>query len=257
MTPATPNKAGIRPFKRVGWKKRIGCITPAVLEMIAFDFYRFAPDGVVLVGVTDETNSWAPEDIDQVLKSAVDSARYLGGRHVDFVVHAGAAHVASRGPGFDRVFLADIEAQAGVKATTSVRSAIDAMRHLAIDRVAVASPWPEKIARWVADYVESEGVAIAGLRYDDVDFKNLHMVEPEHLVEFAVKTAKAFPNAQALYMPGPQAPTVMCIEAIEAEIGRPVIASTAAYFWAAFHALGLTDRIDGHGILLRSLSESP
>ena len=30
-----------------GWRRRIGYITPTVIEVVAYDFYRFAPDGVV------------------------------------------------------------------------------------------------------------------------------------------------------------------------------------------------------------------
>jgi len=239
-----------------GWRKRIGCISPSVMEMISFDFYRFAPEGVGFVGITDNTNTWSPEDIDLALKGALDGAAYLGDRGVDYVVHTGAAHIASKGPGYDRGFLKEMEARAGVGATTSIRSALRAFEHLGLRRVAIASPWPERIARWVADYVAAEGIEVVDLATLGVDFKVLHAVEPAAIYRFATSVAARAPAAEGIYMPGPQAPVAMVVNAIERDIEKPVIASTPADFWAAFQSLGLKDRIEGHGRLLASLQNS-
>ena len=55
-------------------------------------------------------------------------------------------------------------------------------------------------------------------------------------------------------MPCPQWPVCDVIEAIETDTGVPVIASTAANFFAAFSTLGIREPIVGHGMLLESLS---
>ena len=34
------------PERRSGWRKRIGLLSPTVIETAADDFYRLAPDGV-------------------------------------------------------------------------------------------------------------------------------------------------------------------------------------------------------------------
>src|SRR5207247_7779593 len=160
-------------MNKFGGRNRLGCIPPAVLELVCFDFYRFAPEGGGLVGVTDKTNTWSPEDIEHALQSALSSAAYLGDRGVDFVVHMGAAHVASKGPGYDAGFVAELQARSGVGATTSIRSAIQAFQHLKARRIAIVSPWPEKITGWVARCVESESIEVMPVGCADVDFKNL------------------------------------------------------------------------------------
>jgi maleate cis-trans isomerase len=238
-----------------GWRKRIGCISPSVMEMISFDFYRFAPEGVGFVGVTDNTNTWSPEDVETALSGALRSAAYLGDRGCDYIVHTGAAHVASKGPGYDQGFLTEMEKRAGVGATTSIRSALNAFRRLGMKRIAIASPWPETITGWVADYVKAEGIEVAAVACAGVDFKVLHTLQPIEIYRFATGVAAGAPNIDGLYMPGPQAPVAMTVPAIEHDIRKPVVASTPADFWAAFHALGLRDRIEGHGRLLASLAE--
>lgn len=50
-----------------GWRKRIGFISPTVIEVIPYDFYRFAPDGVGLVGVTCNIEGWANDQYDIAL----------------------------------------------------------------------------------------------------------------------------------------------------------------------------------------------
>ena len=238
-----------------GWRKRIGCISPSVMEMISFDFYRFAPDGVGFVGVTDKTNTWSPEDVEIALNGALESASYLGDRGCHYIVHTGAAHIASKGPGYDKGYLQDMQARAGVGATTSIRSALNAFQRMGMKRIAIASPWPERITTWVADYVRAEGVEIAHIACHGVDFKVLHTVQPADIYRFATEVAASAPDVDGLYMPGPQAPVAMTVTFIERDIGKPVIASTPADFWAAFRALGIRDRIEGHGALLASLSQ--
>ena len=222
--------------------------------MIAFDFYRFAPPGVGLVGVTDQTNFWSAEDMETALSGALDSAGYLGDRGCDYMVHTGAAHVASRSPGYDTGLLAEMERRARVGCTSSIRSALQAFARLGLRRVAVASPRPERITTWVVDYIRVEGIWVPHVAFLGTDFTLLHTVEPSAIYRFARQVAAAAPNADGLYMPGPQAPVAMTVAAIEQDIGKPVIASTPADFWAAFHRLGIRDRIEGHGALLASLA---
>jgi maleate cis-trans isomerase len=50
-----------------GWRKRIGFISPSVLEVIPYDFYHFAPDGIGLVGVTCNIEGWSDDQYDTAL----------------------------------------------------------------------------------------------------------------------------------------------------------------------------------------------
>ena len=50
-----------------GWRKRIGYIAPTVIEVLAYEFYQFAPEGVGLVGVTCGIDDWRPEEFDKGL----------------------------------------------------------------------------------------------------------------------------------------------------------------------------------------------
>ena len=44
-----------RPF---GWRKRIGLLSPTVIETAAYDFYRLAPEGVSMCATTSNIEHW-------------------------------------------------------------------------------------------------------------------------------------------------------------------------------------------------------
>ena len=65
-----------------GWRKRIGYIAPTVIEVVGYEFYRFAPDGIGLTGVTCNIDDWRPDEFDKALAQVAAAATYLGDRSV-------------------------------------------------------------------------------------------------------------------------------------------------------------------------------
>jgi len=46
------NQTMSNPDRPFGWRKRIGLLSPTVIETAAYDFYRLAPDGVSMCATT-------------------------------------------------------------------------------------------------------------------------------------------------------------------------------------------------------------
>jgi hypothetical protein len=106
-------------FGMFGWRKRIGYITPTVMEVVPYEFYRFAPDGVGLVGVTCNIDDWGPEEFEKGLAQVKSTAGYLGSRGVDFIIHGGGPLVVKRGKGFEETIVNEIEVPAVVELAAS------------------------------------------------------------------------------------------------------------------------------------------
>ena len=64
----------------------------------AYEFYRFAPDGIGITGVTCSIDDWRPEEFEKGLAQVTAAATYLGSRGVDFIIHGGGPLVVARGP---------------------------------------------------------------------------------------------------------------------------------------------------------------
>jgi maleate cis-trans isomerase len=236
-----------------GWQKRIGYIGPTVMEVVPYEFYRFAPDGVGLVGVTCNIDDWSAEWFDKALAQVTKAAAYLGSRGVDFIVHGGGPLVVARGKGFDEIVVRDIEKAAGVRATTGVRAAMEALRHVGARRIAIASPYPEHHNRAMADYLCAHGFETAAAQGMDVPFKRLQSVSPADIRAFAEGVLRDAPGCDALYLPCPQWQAAQIVDELERDIGIPAIAYSHASFFVAFRALGIDEPIKGHGRLLASL----
>jgi maleate cis-trans isomerase len=238
-----------------GARKRIGYISPSVLEVVPYDFYRFAPDSVGLVGVTCNIDDWTEAHFERALGQVKDAAGYLGARKVDFVIHGGGPLVVARGKGYEDQIVADIEAIAKVPATTGVRSGMAALRHMGARRIAIASPYPERHNAALANYLSAQGFEIARSEGKDLPFKDMQNVPPADIHQFSAGVLDRAGAIDALYLPCPQWQAAQVIDALERERGVPAVSYTHAQFFVAFRALGITDAIDGHGRLLASLSE--
>lgn len=241
-----------------GWRRRVGYIAPTVMEVVPYDFYRFAPEGVGLVGVTCNIDDWRPEEFEKGLAQVSSAARYLGSRGVDYIIHGGGPLVVARGKAFEEQIVSEIEKVSGTPGTTGVRAGMEGLRAVGAKRVAIASPYPPRHDEAMASYLNSSGFEVVLAQGLDLPFKELQNVPPVEIYRFArgvVDRARS-KGIEALYMPCPQWQTAATVDVLERDTGIPVVAYAHATFFAAFAKLGVRDRIDGHGRLLASLANS-
>ena len=239
-----------------GWRKRIGYISPTVIEVLPYEFYRFAPEGIGLVGVTCGIDDWRPEEFDKGLAQVKTAAAYLGSRSVDYVVHGGGPLVVARGKGYEEQIVGDIEKASGKPATTGVRSAMEALRHMGARRVAIASPYPPGHNSSMSNYLASFGFEMVAAEGTNLPFKDLQKQPPHEIYAFAAGLAARNPTCDTIYLPCPQWQGAQVVEQLEQDTGKIVVAYTHANFFCAFRALGIGAPIRGHGRLLASLARA-
>ena len=205
-----------------GTRKRIGYISPSVLEVVPFDFYRFAPDGVGLVGVTCNIDDWTEPHFERALGEVKQAASYLGARKVDFIVHGGGPLVVARGKGYEDRIVQDIEAIGRVPATTGVRSGMAALRHMGARRIAIASPYPARHNRRLSGYLAAQGFEVAYAEGKDLAFKDMQNLPPGDIHAFASGVLDRAGAVDALYLPCPQWQAAQVVDALERERALPV-----------------------------------
>lgn len=245
----------LRELRMNGWRKRIGYISPSILETTAHDFFRFAPTGVGLVGITSNIETWGKEHFETALARLVKDATSLATRKVDYIIYAGVPLLVARGKGADLELISSIRKATGLESTTSIRAALEAMDWFGVRRIALATPYPAEVQRLTVQFLRAHDIEVIKEASMDVGFRELQDVPPHKIYAFGRQVFEAAPGAEALYIPCPQWQVQEAVEAIEQDIGKPVIAGDPADFWSAFRALGIRDRIEGCGRLLRSLSE--
>ena len=237
-----------------GWRARVGYISPTVMEVLPYEFYRFAPPGVGLVGTTCSIDDWKPDEFEKGLAQVKGAATYLGSRKVDYIIHGGGPLVVSRGKGYEDTIVREIEAVSGVPATTGVRSALEAMRHMGSKRIAIASCYPPGHNEALTNFLSSFGLEIVRAEGTDMPFRDIQKQSPEEIYRFALGVAARAKGCDTIYLPCPQWQGAQAVEAIEQDTGLNAIAYTHANFFCAFRTLGIGAPIRGHGKLLASLA---
>jgi maleate cis-trans isomerase len=245
------------PDQPFGWRKRIGLLSPTVIETAAYDFFRVAPDGVSMCATTSNIEHWNKENFQQhVIEPLVVAVKYLASRNVDYIIHTGMPVVTTRGKGFEEEVVKLITDTTGLPSTTSIRSAIRALSHLGVRNVAVVTPYPQELHQSALTFLRASGFNVIADHTEDVVFKRLQDVTPAHIAATAARVLKSAPSADGVYIPCNQWSAADAAQLIEKQCGIPVVTGAHADYWEAFRALGINDRIDGHGRLMASLSNT-
>jgi maleate cis-trans isomerase len=243
-----------RPDQPLGWRKRIGVLSPTVMETACHDFFKLAPDGVSICAITSNLEHWNKDNFKQaVIDPLVALARYLASRNVDYIMHCGMPVVTTRGKGFEEEIVKIITDATGLPASTSIRSAIRALSHLGVAKVIVVSPYPQDLHQSALTFLQASGFKIAAEHTEDVVFKRLQDVTPAHIAAVAKRIVSGAPRADGVYIPCNQWAAADAAPIIEAECGLPVVSGAHADHWEAFRVLGIADPLPGNGRLMESL----
>jgi maleate cis-trans isomerase len=163
----------------------------------------------------------------------------------------GAPICIAQGPGGDQKIIDLIEQATGVPATTCVTSMVKGLQRLDVHQVVVVCPYyQEASAGMLRKVLEHAGFEIVSLVRGDVEWGNIADI-PQHQVYRMAKAAflKA-QHADGLLIAGGGAPVYEIVEALEMDIGKPVIAHNFAAAWNALRMAHVRQPIKGYGRLL-------
>lgn len=144
-----------------------------------------------------------------------------------------------------------IEALAGGRApvTTPAGAALRGFAALGIDRVALMTPYLAATTDLVGDHFQAHGVQV--LRRSSMghaDDRDMALLGRAEIVEMA--EASDHPDAQALFLSCTALPALGLIDELESRLGKPVLTSNQALFWAMLDEAGLPAA--GPGALFRT-----
>jgi len=236
-----------------GWRARIGYLCPSVFEMIAYDFYRVVPPGVAMIGVTCMIDGWTGEAYQAGLNRVEESAKELGRRNCDFIIHAGVPLVVTQGIGFEKEIISRVSTIARTPATTSIQAAIDALQALSIYKVGVVNPYPPELNRALEVFLNQCGFRVSSVISLGTDFTRIGHITAADVYRAAKQALGEAGRLDGLYLPCPQFPALEVVEEIEKDLAIPVIPHLGSELWAALRAVGIKKPISGFGRLLKSL----
>jgi len=228
---------------------RLGLIVPTTNTVNEAEWRRMAPPGVTftLVRIPLHTDT-------EALHADLETSILELKRHKPDVL-AYACTAGSLVVPLDALtgFMQDI---AGVPCVATAPALVRACEFLGVKAVSLATPYHDALN----DH-EVEFFAQCGIRTLSLKGLGIGAGGPHEYVKIAkVPKEEVYAHCRAADVPQAQGMIVSCtdfqvLEAIprlEAELGKPVISSNLATFWAALRAAGLRQPIAGFGRLLEA-----
>ncbi len=236
-----------------GYRARIGYTSPPMLtEVFPIEWYAMAPKGVSLVVTSLAILSVTTEAVDESYQLSLRIAKEMGRSNVDLVVLGGLPINASKGADKVDDLIKTVADSSGTPVTTSLTAQVNALRAVGAGKIAQAHPMSEDLEESAAGPMREHGFDIVGSIGADVNTAYEWGRMPiETALDLARDLKKAHPEADTIWFPCPHWPTAEMLETVEQELGVNAISASQAIVWEALRKVGINDRIEGYGRLLR------
>ena len=244
-----------------GWRARIGVLVPHADVNPESEFNAMAPDGVSIHsarvpfggmgrgGRMDPTISQDPVRGIVEPPAIDDAAALLADAPVHVIGFAFTSSSYVLGAAGDDELARRIEDRAGIPFLVACSSAVEALRALDVSSIAVINPpwFDHELTDLGRRYFEAAGIGVAHASAARIP-SDQFAVHPGIVYRYARDVVP--PDADAVFFGGNGFRSVGVVEALETDLGRPVVTANQALFWHALRAAGVPSAIEGYGRLL-------
>jgi maleate isomerase len=233
---------------------RLGVLVPAGNPTIEPELYRMAPPGLTIHFARLESLAGDPGAADGMerrtlgyLDSLPAAARALADVKPGVMVIAHTAVSYLTGFADEPALLDRLARLTRARPLTAAAAILEALRHLGIRRLALATPYPEVIAAAGRRYWEAAGLQIVS--HQGLPGVTNIYEETEERAYMLGRSADVA-EADAILISGTGLPTAGIVDRLEETLAKPVITSQTATLWQSLRMLRVPARVNGYGRLL-------
>ncbi len=238
-----------------GWRGRVAHLAPSRGDVLVHEFYRVAPEGVMLINTTGTVRRLRDDDLGARLASLEAAARDVAAEKVDFIVAGGGPLVTMQGYGAERRIAEQLTQGCGVPCFTSLQVEMEALHAIGCRRPVLATPYPPALDERLVRYLGDAGFDVQGCVGLGMENNSEIGALPDYASLQAGRRAVASaPHADAVFMPCSRWPTLAAIPMLEQQAGVPVVSAALAVIYAAMWRFGVRGDFAHFGSLLGSLA---
>ena len=234
-------------------RARIGVLYPADGDLDE-ELWRFTPKGVSLhiTRTQAPSGSLSVENIttEAESKTLEEHAQLLTTIPLDCIAYLCTAMSFIRGPGYDQEIIQRLEEATGIPATTTSSALIEALNELGVGKLAIIAPYPNEITQRLASFLKGNGVSVVDTNSMNLDCGVAIGRVPTSEVYRMVKESN-HEKAQALFISCTGLRTVEVIEALEEDLGKPVLSANQVSIWHSLLISNIKPDLPGLGKLYK------
>lgn len=221
---------------------RLGYIIPHLYtDLDAYQFYRVAPEGMMLVTAGLNLPDYSVAGVERELPVFWERVELLA-KKSDRISLSGVPVAAALGRKKMREMLDEAAKRSGLPCDTDLEAHIAALGQFGAKKIALVTRWPDAVNAALTRYLGDAGIEVLVCRSRPRTLAENKLSSPaaDHdlAIELARNAMRAAPGAEALLMPGGLWFAIYAVPELEAEFGRPVLLNILSTTWAALASLG-------------------
>jgi len=167
------------------------------------------------------------------------------------IVYACLATSLVMGSDWTRAFCQFVAKSTATPAIAASQATFDALRFLGVTRVALATPYPDRINDLLPPAFAEAGIEVVSLRNLEVE-NSLAVCRLEPSAAYAIARQADVGEAQAVCLLATDFRTIDILDPLERDLGKAVVSTNQALMWQAMATIGIGCRTAGYGSLLSS-----
>ena len=235
----------------IGWRARIGVLYPADGDLDD-ELWKLIPDGVSLY-MTRTAPAKGELTYEVVIAEAVSgdlevAAQLLCTIELDCLVFLCTAASFIGGAGYDQKLVQRLRDVSGLPSTTTSTALVEALRTLEVSRLSLVAPYPEEITNQLVYFLRGNEFEVLHSHSLDIQIStDIGSVSPMDIYRLVRKADHE--AAQAIFVSCSALRTVEILQALEHDLGKPVLSANQVSLWHSLVLCGVRQPMPNLGKL--------
>ncbi len=231
-----------------GWRGRLGLIVPSSNTTMEMELHDYLPEGVSLHTARVPLRNVTEDELVKMNTLAVESARLLRDAGVELILYGCTSGSFIGGKDYEKRLEMEIEDEVNVPVISTSTAVIEALKMLDAREILVVTPYTDEINQREKEFLEANEFTVLDIRGLGLE-DNGAIGKLEPYTAYRLAKASFIEEAEAIFISCTNWRTFEIIEALEKDLGVPVVTSNQASLWLALREMDVMEKIPSLGRL--------
>lgn len=241
------------PANATNWRGLVGLVKPRANDPVLVEIARLLPVGIGLAVTYLNLSEGTREEMQRGFDNYEKNIAYLASQKCNLISIEGAPPFMILGPEGETKLVEGWKEKYKTDMFTSSQNQVNVLKAMKIKKIFGVAAFGPELNKSYAKYFEDSGIGVSAMETIDVSFAGIPNLPSEFIYTLIKKKFLAQKGSDAIYILGSGLDTLGIVEALEQDLGVPVVQPTAARVWEIQRRLHVRQPVKGYGILLESL----